>query len=294
MILNSLNNENKTKVILLSLNKMLNSWGVGYQDWIIENRLFFKDYYFLKNNKFNQFQILIKDSKIPWEVEFVNQEQLIPPYGSEFFKEYAKFVKKYARIEIYSLPADKFDIYRKECDLINIKNVLFQQLNIYQQIKNEWNFTYQRKTYYYGSYIGVIKKILESAKLNKDEKMLRVLSEINDSRNIKKQIPVKIMNLNTNLIGEIKFLFDKEDAVLKNHILLINKVTLDLLPYFINVKATIAPVNSYTSHVAVIFREIKKPLIYSNINFYKYFFEGDVVEVDSDNSVLKIIKPVKF
>lgn len=95
--------------------------------------------------------------------------------------------------------------------------------------------------------------------------------------------------------GEVKMVFSKADLpkVKKGDILVSRTTMPDYTPAMEIAAAFITEEGGITSHAAIIARELKKPCIVATGNCTKVLKDGDIVEVDAENGIVKIIEKAK-
>lgn len=81
--------------------------------------------------------------------------------------------------------------------------------------------------------------------------------------------------------------------VKKGNILVVNNTTPDYVPIMQKVAAIVAEEGGITAHVCIVSRELKIPCIVGIKNATAIFHDGDMVEVDANKGVVKIIKRSK-
>lgn len=91
--------------------------------------------------------------------------------------------------------------------------------------------------------------------------------------------------------GCVKMVFSKNDLskVLCGDILVARTTMPDYTPAMEIASAFVTEEGGITSHAAIIARELKKPCIVGTGNCTKILKDGDIVEVDADNGVVRII-----
>ena len=67
----------------------------------------------------------------------------------------------------------------------------------------------------------------------------------------------------------------------------------NLMPFIIKCVAIVADEGGISSHAAIISRELKKPCIIATKNATKVLKDGDLIEVDANNGIVKILKKAK-
>ena len=83
---------------------------------------------------------------------------------------------------------------------------------------------------------------------------------------------------------------DDGDKIYDGDILVTKMSTPNFLPLMKKASAFITDIGGITSHAAIISREMKKPCIIGTQNATQILKDGDLVEVDADNGVVKILK----
>jgi len=113
------------------------------------------------------------------------------------------------------------------------------------------------------------------------------------SKTIKKQEKIKGMVAYPGSIkGGVKILKDRSEfyKIKKGDILVTKLTTPDFVPVIEKSVAIITDLGGITSHAAIISRELKKPCIVGTKIATKVLKDGDLVEVDANKGIVKIIK----
>jgi phosphohistidine swiveling domain-containing protein len=92
--------------------------------------------------------------------------------------------------------------------------------------------------------------------------------------------------------GQVKVILSHQDAVKfkEDDILVVPETTPDFVPLMKKAKAIITETGGITSHAAIISRELKIPCIIGTKIATQVLHDGDLVEVDADNGVVRILK----
>jgi phosphoenolpyruvate synthase/pyruvate phosphate dikinase len=92
--------------------------------------------------------------------------------------------------------------------------------------------------------------------------------------------------------GRVRLIFSKDDLdIIQNgEILVTNMTTPEFVPALQKVGAFITDEGGITSHAAIVAREMKIPCIIGTKNATQKLKDGDEVEVDATNGIVKIIK----
>lgn len=76
----------------------------------------------------------------------------------------------------------------------------------------------------------------------------------------------------------------------KDDILIATNTMPEYMPIIRKARAIVAEIGGVTCHAAIVSRELKKPCIIGVINATNIIKDGDLVEVDANNGVVKILK----
>ena len=126
-----------------------------------------------------------------------------------------------------------------------------------------------------------------------DEKMIRKIQEmvadsVNESQEIKGIIAQK-----GKVSGRVVLVHNKKDLekINEDGIVLVARFTMpDYTPAMQIASAFVTEEGGVTSHAAIIARELKKPCIVGTGNCTKVLKDGDMVEVDAERGIVRIIK----
>lgn len=91
--------------------------------------------------------------------------------------------------------------------------------------------------------------------------------------------------------GRARIVLTRADLrkISRNEILVTNMTSPDFVPFLSQVRAIITDEGSITCHAAIVARELKKPTIIGTKIATKVFKNGDMVEVDAQNGIAKVI-----
>lgn len=92
--------------------------------------------------------------------------------------------------------------------------------------------------------------------------------------------------------GNVRVLLNSKESskLKKGEILVATMSTPDFLPAMMNAGAFITDIGGITSHAAIVARELKKPCIIGTKIATKVLKDGDLVEVDADKGIVRIIE----
>lgn len=118
-----------------------------------------------------------------------------------------------------------------------------------------------------------------------------VLSSVEQDKNIKGLVAYKGIAR-----GEVVTVFSKTDLhkVIDGSVLVARTTQVDYISAMERAVAFVTEEGGVTSHAAIIARELKKPCIVGTGNCTKILKDGDLVEVDADNGVVRILESNKI
>ena len=92
--------------------------------------------------------------------------------------------------------------------------------------------------------------------------------------------------------GIVKIVLELSDMkkVQKGDILVSNETTPDLLPAMERATAFVTDEGGLSCHAAIVSREMKKPCIVGTKIATKFLKDGDLIEVDANKGIVKILK----
>jgi pyruvate,water dikinase len=92
--------------------------------------------------------------------------------------------------------------------------------------------------------------------------------------------------------GKVRILKRKNQirSFLKNEVLVANMTTPDFVPAMKKASAVVTDEGGITCHAAIVARELKKPCIIGTKIATQVLHDGDLVEVDADNGVVRILE----
>jgi phosphoenolpyruvate synthase/pyruvate phosphate dikinase len=137
----------------------------------------------------------------------------------------------------------------------------------------------------YKNEIEVIADKKKIALIQQDLLKLEKKSEDNKTFSGKVAYPGKIT-------GRAVVVFKKEKlAKLKKGDILVTPMTeMDFVPYLKNISAIVTDEGGVTCHAAIIARELKKPCIIATKIVTQVLHDGDLVEVDANKGIVRILK----
>lgn len=302
-------NQKIIEEILVRLTQMLEGWGLDYQDWLIQNKFFFKPYLHdhpsTTFNNHTHFHILINQDKLPKALKQIDRE-IIPPAGSTYLQDYLSFVDKCFEIQLFPRDSVAYKKIQRNCEIININNHKIQQLkplnqfiNAFARIQRDQKdlkthkkkilfssliLTEELATYLYFGYLY--------AKETGDSKFLKFIEKFYKNR--PKKVPAEIIN-NIKVRGYVKLMFglNKNIDISKKQILVIRNSSPKILSVMIKSGGIISEQGGITCHPAIVSREFNIPCAIGAENIYDKFREGDYIEINPKDKCIYILKPAK-
>lgn len=140
-------------------------------------------------------------------------------------------------------------------------------------------FNHKIREYYSGQGLKVLKEVIQSKK-SKDkfeEEMKEIKGSVACAGKIK---------------GKVKIVYNHKtiNKIKKGDVLVAYMTSPRFMPAILKCSAIITNDGGITSHAAIISRELKKPCIIGTKIATKVLKDGDLVEVDADQGIVKIIK----
>ncbi len=125
-----------------------------------------------------------------------------------------------------------------------------------------------------------------------DSKIIKEAQKIIDESEKKNQEIKGLIAFNGNVKGKVVMVSSKNDlSKVKKGMVLVAKTTMPDYTYAMRLAAGfVTEEGGITSHAAIIARELKKPCIVGTRNCTKVLKNGDMVEIDANKGVVKILK----
>jgi phosphohistidine swiveling domain-containing protein len=121
-------------------------------------------------------------------------------------------------------------------------------------------------------------------------KQIEKFTKQNTNISLEKELKWTVANLGY-VKGRVKIIFDKKDfsKFKMGDILIAPMTSVDYVPLMQMASAFITNEGGLTSHAAIVSREMNKPCIIGTKIATKVFKDGDMVEVDANNGIIKKI-----
>jgi phosphohistidine swiveling domain-containing protein len=255
-----------------------------------------------------------------WEGDGYTLEKAITDIQNTLKKSLQEqFVKKTGDVSdpenelVWKILAD-FVYWRTHCAEVCAK-VVFESRDILIGIATNWGLTYQELIYLSAT------EITEA--LGKDEHSITLPDNFQERFNgygcyvengteqvivgevLQKYIDAVIPKVETNITelkgtiaskgavvtGEVRVVMGPKDFAnfQEGHILVANETSPDFVPLMKQAAAIVTDTGGITSHAAIVSRELKKPCITGTKIATKIFKDGDIVEVDAEKGIVRII-----
>jgi phosphohistidine swiveling domain-containing protein len=292
------------------LEKLLRKWGIGTPEWILVSQYAYKLLGYDVMLRKGHLNILVKKHLIPWKIK--EGLEIHPPRGSKFRDEFEKFIEKtgfdfdinlatdneYKAKEgfyvLYKLPNNKIirvqklsggiKAYEKFLELSNEEGLGTERLEKeINSIKNTINALLKAKD---KGTVADFQNLLEKYRLAK-------------KKQVRKKPPIKslitgIVASPGKVVGKVKIIKDRKDSkYLADHSVLVTKMTspVSMVPLK-KISAIITDLGGKLSHAAILAREMGIPCIVGTQNATKVLKNGDLVEVDANIGVVRIVQQV--
>lgn len=274
-----------------------------FLDRVKTNPSYFKNFFDEYANRFNELKNL-------WEKDYLSREELIyfineltafwpAVYSSTYIPNDINFSASDRKLNLKL--REKIDIAAHEASNITVKTLQAIYPNLGELV--------------YSISINDFKN--SRVKAEKVEKMYNstlilvedeLVSEA-DFEDLKKKYNFELEDLNAlpnekhlqgqaaytgNVRGIVRLIFKRNEMnkIKKGEILVTGMTTPEFLPAMKQAAAFITDEGGLTCHAAIIARELKKPCIIGTKNSTKILKDGDLVEVDANQGIIKILKRV--
>jgi phosphohistidine swiveling domain-containing protein/uncharacterized protein YdhG (YjbR/CyaY superfamily) len=234
-------------------------------------------------------------------------EQFYPEYQEKFKKEFKTCLKTRAKVDKILAPlteivlrkigeyvlkklkianANKFGRFLTLDEMRNILSKDYtENRNFIKQLKKILN---KRSKYFLFAGGKVRYSSLKNYLKSKGWRLTHYTT-VKDTNLIKGYPTYKVKKL---IIGRVKIVENKDELskILEGDILVAPMTTPEYAPIFKKVSAIITDEGGITSHAAIVSRELKIPCIVGTKIATKILKDGDLVEVDANKGVVKILK----
>ncbi|MFT5280970.1 MAG: phosphoenolpyruvate synthase/pyruvate phosphate dikinase, partial [Flavobacteriaceae bacterium] len=245
------------------------------------------------------------------EIETLNKElfeKAIDKIKDQKILLHAKVINKYV-----FLRSDRVDVFRR---IVAPARILLNQVAVllYEETKLSWEYldmvnlsNQEIQGYLLDGIIpelDFVRKRAENYIFVFDKNGTRMIDQLEQVKNISEyiknqgdksdQIKGKVA-YKGKVTGKVSLVFSKEDLtkVQAGDILVARTTMVDYTPVMEISSAFVTAEGGITSHAAIVSRELKKPCIVGTGNCMDLLKDGDLVEVDADNGIVKILKKTK-
>ena len=310
----------KLKKVLEKLEKLFGGWGLNLDDWIlIANYANWLDGYRVKLRK-GHFNTFININKLPWKARKEGFE-ISPPKKSKELKEYEKWMKEtgfdtglvpQTQRELRKVieSGDTFIYVLPNGQKIRVMNFIgnlkcFDEHLAYAakyggrkrmkrllgDLKSQMKVAEER-----GDKIGrkYCQKILRKYKeFLEEEKPIKELNIFRKNGYLKGQVSYK--GRNKKLRGKVKIILNEKGLkkIKKGEIVACEMTTPKFSPFLLRIKAILTNDGGILCHAAILAREFKIPCVIGTKIATKVLKDRDLVEIDAEKGVVKVLKRVK-
>ncbi len=270
---------------------------------IKENPSYFKDFFDEYIDRFNGLKNF-------WEKEYLSREELIyfinqlilfwpAIYSSTYIPNDNNFSEFDCQLNLKL--REKIDIAAHEASNIIVKTLQAIYPNLGELVysisiddfKNDQVDAEKVEKMYNSTLILVEDTLVSKTDLEDLKKKYNFELENVDALSSQMHIKGQIAHVG-NVRGVARLIFKRNemDKIKKGEILVTGMTTPEFLPAMRKSAAFITDEGGITCHAAIIARELKKPCIIGTKNATKVIKDGDLVEVDANNGIVKILKRV--
>jgi len=270
--------------------------------------LFVKKYGWLKS-RYGNIELYSRD-EVENILKKLQQENFIQEYNKnkKIIAEAVKKAKKILKIEDrYIIDLMRFFIYYRtqRTDIMNYAS--YRYANKLEKIAKDKGVSYEDILY-------CTRKEIESDMINainiqERKKAWSIVANKNDFQIVTGEDNKKLVDIFSNLekhgdeikgkpvfhgvvTGKVRIIKRKDQlsSLAKGDILVTSMTTPDMIPAMKKVAAFVTDEGGITCHAAIIAREMKKPCITGTKNATQVLKDGDLVEVDANKGIVKIIR----
>jgi len=292
--------------------ELLKKFGIDSCEWVLVGpHADLLNGYAIRYDRPTHFHVLIEKKKTPWKIskEQKNIIEVIPPLNSAFRKSYEKYMNE---------TGYDFDIIIAPSPIINYsKEITKEQLpndNFFQRMKplgnvkiSEYIFSqFSSDKLQRRDIIEYIDVIVREARRFKDHDLIKSTDKF--AKNIlnhqKDGDAVQKTNFTEEgfLKGEVAFKgrvksivqliknVEKNSKLKLSEIVVMSRISPKILPTISGAKAWVVDEGGMLSHAAIVARELKKPCIIGTKIATKVLKDGDLVEVDAEKGVVRVLK----
>jgi len=300
----------KVEKVLEKLEKLFREWELNINDWVLFAQYASKLQGYKVKVRKNHFNVKLNVNKIWWKT---SGREAFPPPGSKEFKQFNKLMKEtkcdfdlnpesYTKAKkrsredfiIYSLPngnkirvatavgrLKELDVILNQCK----KGLLSKEKAIYD--------------------LGLVKELKAASLIKKDLKAISLANKLikkyryleSEEKNIivdysKSKILKGISIYKGRVKGKIRIILDelKTPQLKQGEVLVADKLSARFISVINRAKAIITDQGGVLSHTAIIAREFKIPCVIGAKIATKILKNGDVVEVNANKGLIKILK----
>lgn len=301
----------KINGVLEELEKLLQSWEISPTDWILVSQYAYKLLGYRVKLRYGHFNILVRRIKIPWKIE--EGVEIHPPHGSIYRKNFEEFIAttgfdfdiNLASEKDYEAKEGKYVLYELPNGIkIRVQKPVgaIREFEKLLSLSTREGFGVERldKDIFY------IKDMIKALLLKKEENTLTEFQELLDKYYAVKKASKLIKQTNTESISGISaskgkalgkvFLISDINKVNKisERCILVTTMTSPTITTFLpKIAAIITDQGGMLSHAAILAREVGVPCIVGTQVATKVFHQGDLVEVDADNGIVRKISNEK-
>ncbi|OGM28825.1 hypothetical protein A2962_05080 [Candidatus Woesebacteria bacterium RIFCSPLOWO2_01_FULL_39_61] len=295
----------KVENVLVELEKLLQSWRIHPTDWILVSQYAYKLLGYRVKIRYGHFNILVRKMKIPWKIE--EGVEIHPPHGTVYRNSFEEFIEKtgfdfdinLAEEMDYEAKDGKYLLYKLPNGIkirVQKPTGAIREFEKLLSLSTREGFGVERldKDIYY------IKDMIRALSLKKEENTLNEFRELLDkyyaakkaSKLIKQTSPESIRGISASkgkALGKVALISDMNTVnKISESCILVTKMTSPMITTLLpKISAIVTDQGGMLSHAAILARELGIPCIVGTQIATEFFKNGDLVEVDADNGVVR-------
>lgn len=299
----------KLEKVLENLESLLSSWGIAPSDWILVSQYAYRLLGYRVKFRKGHFNILVRTQKIPWKIK--EGIEVHPPINSPFREDFRKFIAKTKFDFDINLASDKdfiakrgkFEIYTlTDNKKIQVQRPIgaIKEFEKLMALSTKEGFGTERLD----KDIHYIKDMIRVLSIRKEKETEELFVELLKKFLFakKKQIGIKnklvsdrvkgIVAYKGKVTGKVVIVRGlKGSETLSTGDILVTKMTSPSLTTILpKISAIVTDQGGMLSHAAILAREMKVPCIVGTQNATNLLKNGDFVEVDAVDGIVRKLK----
>lgn len=296
------------KKVLENLERLLKSWGIDTNNWILVANYGYKLLGYDVKLRPGHLNVLVVKNKIPWKIK--EGVEIHPPRKSKFREDFRVFMKKtgfdfdlnLANQQEFKEKIGKYVLYSlpngAKIKVQTVKGAIkeFEKL---LSLSTKEGLGTERLNKDIGYLENLIQALLKKGENNtaKDfQKLLQRFESAKKKRQKKLKINPKSLSGIVASKGKVRgyavVVLESKDAskVTKGKVLITEMTSPSLTEMLPKISAIVTDSGGMLSHAAILARELHVPCLVGTRVATKIFKDGDLIEVDAQNGVVRKLK----